>query len=209
MLAGNRPRCEPSRRCFLIQEAWTEAGAIQSEHPAPNQAPHPQARAGAAGCRLVRQPGLGLGLLLDVLYDGRRFRAVNVIDEANREAQAIQMAQSLLASMLIRALDRLVDWYGPPLSVRMDNGPEMTSHDFVEWAQRKGIALNYIEPGEPNQNAYIKRFNRTFRTEVLDAYLFNSIEQVQAIAEDWLTQYNCTDRMTRWAACRPGSSCPD
>ncbi|WP_444718833.1 integrase core domain-containing protein [Paucibacter hankyongi] len=47
----------------------------------------------------------------------------------------------------------------------MDNGPEMSSHDFVEWAQRKGIALNYIEPGEPNQNAYIERFNRTFRTE--------------------------------------------
>lgn len=72
----------------------------------------------------------------------------------------------------------------------MDNGPEMTSHDFVEWAQRRGIALNYIEPGEPNQNAYIERFNRTFRTEVLDAYLFNSIEQVKTIADEWLTQYN-------------------
>jgi putative transposase len=56
--------------------------------------------------------------------------------------------------------------------------------------QRKGIALNYIEPGEPNQNAYIERFNRTFRTEVLDAYLFNSVEQVQAIADDWRYQYN-------------------
>jgi putative transposase len=56
--------------------------------------------------------------------------------------------------------------------------------------QRRGITLNYIAPGEPNQNAYIERFNRTFRTEVLDAYLFNSIEQVQAIADDWLTQYN-------------------
>ncbi|MFD2454598.1 integrase core domain-containing protein [Ideonella paludis] len=66
----------------------------------------------------------------------------------------------------------------------------MTSHDFVDLAQRKGIALNYIEPGEPNQNAYIERFNRTFRTEVLDANLFNSIEQVQAIADNWLTQYN-------------------
>ncbi|MEJ6008288.1 integrase core domain-containing protein, partial [Paucibacter sp. AS339] len=117
-------------------------------------------------------------------------RTLNVIDEANREALAIQVAQSLPASMLIRTMDRLVDWYGAPQSIRMDNGPEMTSHDFVEWAQRKGIALNYIEPGEPNQNAYIERFNRTFRTEVLDAYLFSSIEQVQAIADDWLTQYN-------------------
>ena len=134
--------------------------------------------------------GWALDFMHDVLYDGRRFRTLNVIDEANREALAIQVAQSLPASMLIRTMDRLVDWYGAPESIRMDNGPEMTSHDFVEWAQRKGIALNYIEPGEPNQNAYIERFNRTFRTEVLDAYLFSSIEQVQAIADDWLTQYN-------------------
>ena len=53
-----------------------------------------------------------------------------------------------------------------------------------------GMALNHIEPGEPNQNAYVERFNRTFRTEVLDAWLFNSTGQVQAIADDWLTQYN-------------------
>ncbi|WP_428506805.1 IS3 family transposase [Roseateles sp.] len=134
--------------------------------------------------------GWALDFMHDVLYDGRRFRTLNVIDEANREALAIQVAQSLPASMLIRTMDRLVDWYGAPLSIRMDNGPEMSSHDFVEWAQRKGIALNYIEPGQPNQSAYIERFNRTFRTEVLDAYLFNSIEQVQTIADDWLTQYN-------------------
>jgi putative transposase len=92
--------------------------------------------------------------------------------------------------MLIRTMDRLVDGGGPPLSIRMDNGPEMASHGLVEWAQRRGLALNCIEPGEPNQNAGIERFNRTLRTEVLDAYLFNSIEQVQAIADDWLNQYN-------------------
>lgn len=153
--------------------------------------------------------GWALDFMHDVLYDGRRFRTLNVIDEANREALAIKVAQSLPASMLIRTMDRLVDWYGAPLSIRMDNGPEMTSHDFVEWAQRKGIALNYIEPGEPNQNAYIERFNRTFRTEVLDAYLFNSIEQVQAIADDWLTQYNEYRPHDAWEACLPGSSCPD
>ena len=66
----------------------------------------------------------------------------------------------------------------------------MSSREFVAWAQRRGIALNHIEPGEPNQNAYVERFNRTFRTEVLDAWLFNSTGQVQAIADDWLTQYN-------------------
>lgn len=78
-------------------------------------------------------------------------------------------------SSSIRTLNRLIDWYGPPLSIRMDNGPEMTSHDFADWAAAKGIALDYIEPGEPNQNAYIERFNRTYRHEVLDAYVFKTI----------------------------------
>ncbi|WKB50821.1 IS3 family transposase [Eleftheria terrae] len=134
--------------------------------------------------------GWALDFMHDVLYDGRRFRTLNVIDEANREALAIEVSQSIPSTLLIRTLDRLIEWYGPPKSIRMDNGPEMTSHDFVKWAQRNGIALNYIEPGEPNQNAYIERFNKTYRTEVLDAYLFSSIEQVKAITEEWITQYN-------------------
>ena len=134
--------------------------------------------------------GWALDFMHDVLYDGRRFRTLNVIDEANREALAIEVAQSIPSARLIRTLERLIEWYGAPKSIRMDNGPEMTSHDFAAWAQQKGIALNYIEPGEPNQNAYIERFNKTYRTEVLDAYLFSSIEQVQAITEEWLTQYN-------------------
>ena len=87
-------------------------------------------------------------------------------------------------------MDRLVDWYGAPLSIRMGNGPEMTSHDFVEWAQRKGIALNYIEPGEPTQNAYIERFNRTFREEVLDQHLFARLDDVREAAHWWMLDYN-------------------
>jgi putative transposase len=134
--------------------------------------------------------GWALDFMHDALYDGRRLRTLNVIDEANREALGIEVAQSIPASLLIRTLERLIEWYGPPRAIRMDNGPEMTSHKFVEWAQRKGIALNYIEPGEPNQNAYVERFNKTYRTEVLDAYLFGSIEHVKTITDEWLTQYN-------------------
>lgn len=161
----------------------------------------------AAGACVNR--GWALDFMHDVLYDGRRFRTLNVIDEANREALAIQVAQSLPASMLIRTMDRLVDWYGAPKSIRMDNGPGITSREFVAWAQRRGIALNDIEPGEPNQNAYVERFNRTFRTEVLDAWLFNSIDQVQAIADDWLTQYNEYRPHDALGGSHPGSSCPD
>ncbi|ARN23655.1 transposase [Piscinibacter gummiphilus] len=134
--------------------------------------------------------GWALDFMHYALYDGRRFRTLNVIDEANREALAIEIGTSIPARRLIRTISRLIDWYGRPDSIRLDNGPEMTSHEFTEWAAAKGIALRFIEPGEPNQNAYIERFNRTYRTEVLDTYLFHSIQQVQHITEEWLLDYN-------------------
>jgi putative transposase len=130
------------------------------------------------------------GRALDFIHDGREFRTLNVIDEANREAPAIKTGTSIPARRLIRTMDRLIDWYGVPNSIRMDNGPEMTSQDFTEWSTGKCIKLRYIQPAEPNQNAYIERFNRIYRHKVLDAYLFKTIEQVQRISEEWLIEYN-------------------
>lgn len=66
----------------------------------------------------------------------------------------------------------------------------MISEAFTEWAAAKGISIRYIQPGKPNQNAFIERFNRTYRTEVLDAHLFANLEQVQAITDRWLVDYN-------------------
>jgi len=126
----------------------------------------------------------------DALYCGRRFRTLNVIDEANRECLAIEVGTSIPSARLIRVLSRLIDCYGTPDAIRLDNGPEMVSEAFTEWAAAKGIAVRYIQPGKPNQNAFIERFNRTYRTEVLDAHLFANLEQVQAITEQWLVDYN-------------------
>ena len=72
----------------------------------------------------------------------------------------------------------------------MDNGPEMTSDLFVRWAQEQGIELRFIQPGKPNQNAYVERFNKSLRTEVLNAWLFHSLEQAQEVIEDWREDYN-------------------
>ena len=68
-------------------------------------------------------------------------------------------------------------------------GPEMTSHHFTDWAKDNQIELLFIQPGKPNQNAYIERFNRSFRTEVLDANLFNSVSEAQAAADEWVTEW--------------------
>ena len=78
---------------------------------------------------------------------------------------------------------------GPP-ALRMDNGPELTALAFVEWCDERRIARYYIQPGKPDQNAFIERFNRTYRTEVLDAYLFDSLAEVRALTERWLVSYN-------------------
>jgi putative transposase len=77
-----------------------------------------------------------------------------------------------------------------PQAIRMDNGPEMTSETFAQWAKEKGIALLFIQPGKPNQNAFVERFNRSFRDEVLDANLFNSIAEAQEAADAWVVDYN-------------------
>ena len=98
-----------------------------------------------------------LDFMHDRLYDGRPFRALNVIDEGNREALRIEVGTSISSARLIRTMDQLVEVYGAPVAIRMDNGPEMTAERFVEWAKSKGIELRYIQPRKPNQNAFIER----------------------------------------------------
>ena len=131
-----------------------------------------------------------LDFMRDTLYDSRPFRTLNVIDEGNREALRIECGTSISANRLTRVMSELVEVYGKPRAIRLDNGPEMTSHQFTDWAHDNGIELLFIQPGKPNQNAFIERFNRSFRTEVLDAYLFNSVAEAQAAADEWLTDYN-------------------
>ena len=79
---------------------------------------------------------------------------------------------------------------GASCVLRMDNGPDLTADAFVEWCDERRIALHYIQPGKPDQNAFIERFNRSYRTEVLDAYLFESLGEVHALTERWLVTYN-------------------
>jgi putative transposase len=72
----------------------------------------------------------------------------------------------------------------------VDNGPEFTGKTFIDWAKLHGITIDYIQPRSPYQNGYIERFNRTYRTEGLDLYLFNNLEQARKVIEEWLTIYN-------------------
>ncbi len=115
---------------------------------------------------------------------------MNILDDYNREALWIEVDTSLPAERVIRVLDMLRLWRGVPKQIRMDNGPELISHRLEAWAQDYGIEPAHIQPGKPAQNAYIERFNRTFREDVLDAYLFHSLEEVRQIVEPWIEEYN-------------------
>ncbi len=124
----------------------------------------------------------------DALTCGRRFRTFNVVDDFNREALAIEIDLNIPAQRVVRVLDRIVANRGYPLKMRMDNGPELIS--LAQWAEDHGVMLEFIKPGKPTQNAFIERFNRTYRTEILDFYLFRTLNEVREITERWLNEYN-------------------
>jgi len=131
-----------------------------------------------------------LDFMHDALYVGRRFRTLHVLDEGVREVLAIELATSLPGERVVQVLERLRSWRGLPKAIRCDNGPELLSEVFVSWCEENGVEIRYIQPGKPNQNAFIERFNRTYREEVLDAYLFETLEEVQEITYEWMESYN-------------------
>lgn len=131
-----------------------------------------------------------LDFMSDALSTGRTFRTLNVIDDFNREALWIEVDTSLPAERVVRVLEQLLVGRGKPASIRMDNGPELISQRLENWAQARHIELLHIQPGKPAQNAYIERFNRTYREEVLDAYLFEDLQEVRYITDQWLETYN-------------------
>jgi putative transposase len=126
----------------------------------------------------------------DALYAGNRFRTFNVIDDFNRECLAVEIDTSITGRRLIRVFERLRAERGLPDVLRTDNGPEFLSGEFVAWAESVGIFIQYIQPGEPNQNAYIERFNRTYREEVLNLYLFRNLVEVRETTYWWRIDYN-------------------
>jgi putative transposase len=126
----------------------------------------------------------------DQLSDGRCFRLLNVIDDHNRESLGIEIDFSLPSERVIRALEQIIEWRGKPLAIRCDNGPENISGVIQAWAQQVGITLRYIQPGKPQQNAYIERFNRTVRYEWLSQYYWNDLDEVRDFATKWVWHYN-------------------
>ena len=126
---------------------------------------------------------------VDCMHDarvcGRRFRTFNVVDDFNREALSIEIDLNLPALRVVRVLDRIAANRGYPAMLRMDYGLEFISLALAEWAEKHAVKLEFIKPGKPPQNAFIECFNRTCRTEILDFYLFRTLNEVREITERW------------------------
>ena len=126
----------------------------------------------------------------DSLWDGRKFRLLNVIDDFNREILAIEADTSLPALRVIRVLENLKLTRGLPAMIRVDNGPEFISDKFDLWCKDNKIQLVYIQPGKPTQNAFVERFNGSIRKELLNAYIFRTLGEVRKMAEEFKQDYN-------------------
>jgi putative transposase len=113
-----------------------------------------------------------------------------VLDDYNREGLGIEVDRSLPVFQVIRALDQIIEWRGKPKAIRCDNGPEYISKQLMAWAKKHRIQLYCIQPGNPQQNAYMERFNRTVRHEWLNQHLFKSIAHAQETGTQWLWCYN-------------------
>jgi len=126
----------------------------------------------------------------DQLGDGRSVRLFNVLEDYNREGLGIEIDLSLPAERVIRSLDNIIEWRGKPEMIRCDNGPEFTSSKFRAWAEKRKIRIAYIQPGKPQQNAYIERYNRTVRYDWLGHYIFDNVDELREHATRWLWTYN-------------------
>jgi putative transposase len=131
-----------------------------------------------------------IDFMSDSMFCGRRFRTFNGVDDFNREVLAIEIDLNLPAPRVIRVLERIISWRGYPAKLPMDNGPEFISTAFAEWTDELRVTLEFIKPSKPTQNSYVERFNCTYRTEVLDMYVFRTLNEDHGITERWMIEYN-------------------
>ena len=146
----------------------------------------------------AQQPGerWSLDFVADRLADGRRFRALTIVDNVSRVSPAIEADFSLPGTRVVAVLDRVAQLWGIPKRIAVDNGPEFISKALDAWAYWNGVQLEFSRPGKPTDNAFIESFNGHFREECLSQHWFASLEEARSIIEDWRVEYN-TERPHR------------
>lgn len=125
----------------------------------------------------------------DRLENGRKVRTLNIIDDCNREPLAIEIQHSFPSSLVVETVQRIIEHRGKPENIRTDNGTEFIAKAFEGFCNDSSINHLRIQKGKPSQNAYIERFNRSYREDVLDAFIFENLKQLRELTDEWMHDY--------------------
>jgi putative transposase len=131
-----------------------------------------------------------MDFVFDRIASGRTLKCLTVVDDATHEAVAVVPEHTIGGDHLTRILDGLSSQRGKPKMIRSDNGAEFTGKAMLTWAHRNAVALRLIEPGKPNQNAYVESFNGRLRDECLNEHWFTGLDHARALIETWRREYN-------------------
>ena len=131
-----------------------------------------------------------MDFVFDRTAEGRVIKCLTVVDDATHESVAIASERAIGGHALTRILDRLALERGLPQAIRTDNGKEFCGRAMLTWAHARGVRLFLIQPGKPNQNAYIESFNGRLRDECLNEHWFVSLAHARTVIEAWRREYN-------------------
>jgi len=131
-----------------------------------------------------------MDFMSDSLVSGRKLRILKVVDDCTRESLAVWCDYSIPSEKVVEVLQEICSQRKKPYQIRVDNGTEFTSKVFMQWCAKNNILIKYTQPGRPMQNAYIERLNRSYREDVLDAYLLESLEDARILSDEWQYKYN-------------------
>jgi putative transposase len=126
----------------------------------------------------------------DALFDGRRIRALTLVDNFTREALAIVVDGGIRGEHVVQAVEQVAAQRGAPRLIRVDNGPEFVSKVLDRWAYERGVTLDFSRPGKPTDNCFVESFNGRLRDECLNTHWFLSVEDAKAKIEAWRRDYN-------------------
>jgi transposase InsO family protein len=131
-----------------------------------------------------------MDFVFDRVASGRSLKCLVIVDDATHEAVAVLPEHAIGGNHVTRLMDGICSQRGKPAMIRTDNGPEFTGKSMLTWAHRQSIQLRLIEPGKPNQNAYVESFNGRLRDECLNEHWFTSLAHARAVIEAWRCEYN-------------------
>jgi len=131
-----------------------------------------------------------MDFVFDRIAGGRALKCLAIVDDATTEVVAVEPEHAIGGNQVTRLLDRIHARRGLPQVIRTDNGAEFTSKAMLTWAHERGVALRLIQPGKPNQNAYIESFNGRFRDECLNEHWFTSLSHARSVIATWTREYN-------------------